>query len=111
MIIGSERDQVVGYAESENAYARLAGPRFLIELLGGNHLSVVDECVSRSTGIAFCVAGDISQGDAHRLVLRYALPFMRRYVANARAGSRVLVREVEGVKLAAEPHGPPAPDE
>jgi hypothetical protein len=49
MVIGSERDQTVGYAESENAYARLAGPRYL-ELLGGNHLSVVDDCVNLRTG-------------------------------------------------------------
>jgi predicted dienelactone hydrolase len=106
MVIGSERDEVVGYAESESAYARLAGPRFLIGLLGGTHLSVVDNCVSPSTGLDFC--GDVPQDDAHRLVLHYALPFVRRYVARARAGGRVLVREIEGVQLTAEPHGPAA---
>jgi len=111
MVIGSERDQIVGYAESESAYARLAGPRFLIELLGGNHLSVVDDCVNPHTGVNLCVAGDIAQDDAHRLVLHYALPFMRRYVATARAGGRILVRPVKGVHLTADPHGPPAADQ
>lgn len=97
MVIGSERDQVVGFAESEMAYQRLAGPRFLIELLGGDHLSVVDSCSS------FCVPGDMSQDDAHRLVLNYALPFVRRYVAGRAVASRRLVRAVPSVTVEAEP--------
>jgi predicted dienelactone hydrolase len=99
MIIGSELDEIVGYAESESAYARIGGPRFLIELLGGTHLSVVDDCAP------YC--GELSQDTAHGLVLHYAVPFMRRYVAHARAGSRTLTRQVTGVDLTAEPKGHP----
>jgi hypothetical protein len=33
-----------GFAESQKAYERLAGPRFLVDILGGNHLSAVDDC-------------------------------------------------------------------
>jgi predicted dienelactone hydrolase len=106
MVIGAERDRVVLYVEAERAFAKLSGPRFLIELVGANHLSAVDDCVSRFTGINLCVAADISQEDAHRLVLRYAVPFMRRYVAGARAGKRALVRKTDGVILTAEPRGP-----
>src|SRR5262249_56019429 len=62
MVIGSQRDQVVGFAESQNAYQRLAGPRLLVELLGGDHLSVVVDCT------VACVPVDISQDDAHPLV-------------------------------------------
>jgi predicted dienelactone hydrolase len=108
MVIGSERDAVVTYAESVRAYQRLTGPRFLIELLGANHLSVVDDCVSRYTGLNLCVADDIAQEDAHRLVLRYAVPFMRRYLLNSRAEKRALVRKTKGVVLTAEPRGPAA---
>jgi hypothetical protein len=54
------------------------------------------------------VPDDISQEDAHRLVLRYAVPFMRRYVAGARAAGRALVRKTKGVLLTAEPRGPAA---
>jgi predicted dienelactone hydrolase len=97
MVIGSERDQVVGFAESQRAYQRLAGPRFLVELLGGDHLSVVDDCSP------LCVPGDISQDDAHRLVLHYALPFLRRYLAGKPVPSRRLVRAVAGVTVEAEP--------
>ncbi len=96
MVIGSERDQVVGFAESETAYQRLAGPRFLVELLGGNHLSVVDSCSN------LCVPGDISQDDAHRLVLHYAVPFLRRYVAGRAVAIRRLARPVRGVTVEAE---------
>jgi len=97
MVIGSEFDQVVGFAESQKAYQRLAGPRFLVELLGGNHLSVVDDCSS------FCVPGDISQDDAHRLVLHYAVPFMRRYLAGRAVATRRLTRTVRGVTVEAAP--------
>jgi len=80
MIIGAEHDAVVGFAESEHAYERLAGPRFLIELLAANHLSVVDDCL----GGTLCAPGDISQEAAHALVLRYAVPFVQRYVRGDR---------------------------
>ena len=44
MVIGAEHDTVVMFPESESAYAKLTGPRFLVELLAANHLSVVDSC-------------------------------------------------------------------
>jgi predicted dienelactone hydrolase len=103
LVIGSERDTVVTFAESEEAYRRLGGPRFLVELLGGNHLSVVDDCFHDELGVSLCVPEDIPQEDAHRLVLRYALPFMRRYLRNDRAAARKLRRSVPGVILQAEP--------
>src|SRR5262249_47890169 len=83
MVIGAERDRVVGYPESEKAYARLAGPRFLVEVLGANHLSAVDDCVNHDLGVSFCVPDDIAQDAAHELILHYAVPFMRRYLAGA----------------------------
>jgi predicted dienelactone hydrolase len=104
MVIGAEHDQVVGFMESENAYARLAGPRFLVELLRANHLSVVDDCTP------FCVASDITQDAAHALVLHYALPFVARYLAHHGHGhARVLTRQIDGVVLTAEPKRTPAP--
>jgi len=54
-------------------------------------------------GLDLCVPGDISQEDAHRLVLRYALPFFRRYLGGKRSAARTLVRPVEGVVLTSEP--------
>jgi predicted dienelactone hydrolase len=103
MVIGSEHDTVVGFAESENAYARLAGPRFLVELLAANHLSVVDDCFNHDLNLSLCVATDISQEAAHALVLRYAVPFFRRYVKGRGVAGPLLVRPVDGVRLTAEP--------
>jgi predicted dienelactone hydrolase len=107
MVIGSERDTVVGFAESEHAFERLAGPRFLVELLAANHLSVVDSCYNADLGVSFCVPDHIPQETAHRLVLRYALPFLRCYLAGRRGARRRLTREVDGVVLTAEPRHVP----
>jgi predicted dienelactone hydrolase len=97
LVIGSENDQVVGFPESQSAYDRLTGPRFLVELLGGDHLSVVDSCDG------LCVPGDIDQDTAHRLVLHYALPFFRRYLAERHVPRRALARQIDGVVLTADP--------
>jgi hypothetical protein len=103
MVIGSERDQVVGYAESPLAFARLAGPRFLVKLLAANHLSVVDDCFNQELNLSLCVPEDITQEAAHALVLHYAVPFFRRYLKNARGQTRTLTRPIDGVELTAEP--------
>jgi len=104
LVVGAERDRVVGFPESEAAYARAVGPRYLVELLGGNHLSAVDDCFNHDLNLNLCVPGDISQDDAHRLILRYALPFFRRYLQGDRAAGKKLLREVPGVTLLADPH-------
>jgi predicted dienelactone hydrolase len=103
LVIGSERDMIVSFGESEAAYELLHGPRYLVEVLGANHLSAVDECFDRERNLNLCVPGDIAQEDAHRLILRYAVPFFRRYLRRQPAGRR-LVRQEPGVILRAEPH-------
>ena len=103
MVIGSERDMVVGYAESVSAFGHLTGPRFLVELLAANHLSVVDDCRNPTLGTNFCVPADITQDEAHRLVLHYALPFFRRYLAGRPRPGPVLAQPIAGVTLQAEP--------
>ena len=97
MVIGAERDRVVGFAESPAAYyRRLAGPRFLVELFAADHLSVVDSCSP------LCGPTDITQGAAHRLVLHFALPFLRHYLAQGRTDRAGLIRPVPGTALEAE---------
>src|SRR5262245_289912 len=103
LVIGAERDMVVGFPESEKAYELLTGPRFLVELLGGNHLSAVDDCFNHDLGVSLCVPGDISQDDAHRRIVHYALPFFQRYLRHRRSAGRALVRPIPGVRLQAEP--------
>ena len=99
MVIGSEKDEIVGFAESESAYQKLAGPRFLVELLGGTHLSVTDACTP------LCGADAPSQAQAHRLVLHYGLPFLRHYVAG-HGGTAALSRKIRGVKVTADARRP-----
>jgi predicted dienelactone hydrolase len=103
MVIGAERDTVVTFRESELVYEKLAGPRFLVELLAANHLSVVDSCEDGLAGLNLCVPEDISQEEAHRLVLRYAVPFARRYLGGKRRAGRALGKQVDGVVLTSEP--------
>ena len=108
MVIGSERDRVVFFRESEAAYAKLAGPRYLVELLAANHLSVVDACDQGLANANLCVPADISQEDAHRLVLSYAVPFFRRYLlskkrAVLRAADKAITTQIDGVVLTSEP--------
>jgi predicted dienelactone hydrolase len=95
LVIGAELDHSVGFAASVEAFGRLAGPRFLVELVGGDHLSVTDECAP--------LCGTLDHAEGHRLVLRYALPFFRRYLANDRHDGRLLTKPVDGVVLTAEP--------
>jgi predicted dienelactone hydrolase len=103
LVIGAEHDAIVGFPESQKAYERLAGPRFLVEVLAANHLSSVDSCFNQQLNVSLCIPTDISQDDAHRLILHYALPFFRRYVRGVRSAGRVLVRPIPGVVLTSEP--------
>jgi len=108
MVIGSEHDTVVGYHESELVYAKLTGPRYLVELLAANHLSVVDDCAHGLANLNLCVPTDISQEEAHRLVLNYAVPFFRRYLrsknrAVVRAADKALTTSIDGIVLTTEP--------
>ena len=90
MIQGAENDQVVPYlTESERLFTKLAGPRYLVKLLSTSHLSFFDTCG--------CLPTDIPQAEAHRLVLRYAVPFFLHYIASKGAViamTRGLAREL-----------------
>ena len=95
MVIGAELDHTTGFPASIEAYEKLAGPRFLVKLLGADHLSVTDECIP--------LCGTLDPEEGRRLVLRYALPFFRRYLKNERGAARALRKTVQGVELTAAP--------
>ncbi|MCW5889988.1 MAG: prolyl oligopeptidase family serine peptidase [bacterium] len=97
MVQGAEKDEIVPFTpESEKAFARGAGPRYLVKLLDATHLSFFDDCNG-------CPATNVPQGEAHRLIVRYAVPFFTRYLKNGRAAGRALTKPVAGVELTAEP--------
>jgi predicted dienelactone hydrolase len=97
MIIGAENDLIVGFAESEAAYQRVAAPRFLVELLKGNHLAVTDSC------FPLCIPGEIRQEVAHRIVTRNVLSFFRRYLLLGRTHGAGTIRPMPQSVLTADP--------
>jgi predicted dienelactone hydrolase len=99
MVIGAEDDTITGWAEAVSAYERLAGPRYLVRLLGANHLSAVDDCFNHDLNVDLCDPEAISQEEAHRLILRYAVPFLERWVKGRKPAGRQVVRPVTGVEL------------
>jgi predicted dienelactone hydrolase len=104
MVIGAENDHVVGFAESEKAYARLDGPRFLVELLKADHLSVVNDCTPLCGG-----PSDLPQDKAHRIVLRSAVAFFRHYLAQGAQQGMGSIRPIPRSILTADPRRAPAP--
>ena len=87
------------------AFAHLQGPRYLVQLLNAGHFAFTDEC-ALYFGTTDCVPGLISQANAHRLVLRYAVPFLLRYVAGRTAYRRLLeAPAAPGVVLVSIPNG------
>lgn len=103
MLIGAEHDHIVGFPESLAAYQRLAGPRFLIELLAADHLSVTNNC------FPLCLPGDIPQEKAHRIIVRSATAFFRHYLAQGATEGMGSIRPMPRSLLTAEPRRTAAP--
>lgn len=99
MLIGADNDHIVGYADSLKAYDRLAGPRFLIKLLGADHLSVVNDC--------FPLCSELPQEAAHRIVVRSATSFFRYFLDQGHSGGRGSIRPMPRSELTAEPRRTP----
>jgi fermentation-respiration switch protein FrsA (DUF1100 family) len=82
MIQAGEKDSLVPFARLQDVYDLLRSPRFLVEILNTGHFAFANACLSPSgTSYPDCAAGTIPQDDANALVLRFAVPFLGRYVA------------------------------
>jgi predicted dienelactone hydrolase len=106
MIEGAERDSLAPFeTDARDSYALLDGPRFLVEILNTGHFAFSDVCAGAIFGTPDCAPGTLSQDDAHRLALRYAIPFLERYVGRrTRRLDRLLKPPaVPGVVYQAEP--------
>jgi predicted dienelactone hydrolase len=103
MLIGADHDRIVGFADSELAYQRVAGPRFLVKLLAADHLSVVNDC------FPLCSPTDIPQEKAHRIVVRFASSFFRYYLEQGHAGGMGSIRPMPRSVLLADPWRMPPP--
>jgi predicted dienelactone hydrolase len=84
MVQGGEVDSIAPFADNQQpAYDHLRAPRFLVEIGNTGHFAFADQCLSPTgTTYADCAAGTLSQDEAHALVLRFAVPFFGRYVAD-----------------------------
>ena len=93
MLQGADADTFAPFASNDvPEYARLAGPRFLLEILHTGHFAWVDVCAAPIFHTTDCGPGTntIGQDEAHGLVLRFAVPFVERYVAGDRRWGRLL---------------------
>ncbi len=71
------------------SYAEATGIRFLIRLEDAGHCAFIPVCVPLLCGLG-CPPQGIPQADANRLALRYAVPFVLRYVARRPGFTRLL---------------------
>jgi predicted dienelactone hydrolase len=61
------------------AFGLLDGPRFFVELLNTGHCAFAVACLTGPCGVG-CEPTALPLDDAHRFTLRYAVPFVLRYV-------------------------------
>ena len=96
-------DQVYGY---------LRPPRFAVQLRRTGHFAFSDPCIPLAGG-RDCEPGSLTQPEAHRLVLRFAVPFMQRYVGRVTRWGSLLrpaaVTEADASLRAELPTRSPAP--
>lgn len=81
MIQGAELDPLLPQATRD--YGLLRGPRFFVELFRTGHSAFADDCDPRIAPPS-CAPIGLGQAAANRLVLRWAGPFLLRYVAGDR---------------------------
>jgi predicted dienelactone hydrolase len=90
MVYTGSLDSLVPFDTAARAsYAEATGIRFLIRLEDAGHCAFIPVCVPLLCGLG-CPPVGIPQVDANRLVLRYAVPFVLRYVARRPGFTRLL---------------------
>lgn len=94
----------------DGVYAMLQAPRFAVRLRRTGHFAFSDPCLAIAGG-RDCEPGSLTQDEAHRLVLRFAVPFLRRYAGGAKAWGALLRpgAPVADAELRAERRRPPKP--
>jgi len=90
MVMTGELDSLTPFTEdAEPSYALGTGPRWLVEILRAGHCAFIPLCAEQFCG-AGCEAGALPPADANALVLRYAVPFMLRYLEGDRGAAKAL---------------------
>jgi predicted dienelactone hydrolase len=90
MVMAGELDSLTPFTEdAEPSYALGTGPRWLVKILRAGHCAFIPACLEQFCG-AGCEAGALPPAEANDLVLRYAVPFMLRYLNGERRLAKVL---------------------
>jgi dienelactone hydrolase len=90
MVMTGELDSLTPFDEDAvPSYGLGTGPRFLVEILAVGHCAFIPLCVPEFCG-AGCDPPALAPPDANDLVLRYAVPFLQRYLKGDRASGRSL---------------------
>ncbi len=90
MVMTGELDSLTPFTEdAEPSYALGTGPRWLVKILRTGHCAFIPLCLEQFCG-AGCEAGTLAPAEANPLVLRYAVPFMLRYLQGDRKAAKSL---------------------
>jgi len=80
----------------DEIYRRLGTPRYAVEMRRTGHFAFSDGCLAELVGGVDCgLAGTLTQEEAHALTLRFAVPFLLRWVAGDAAWAALLRSGVE----------------
>ena len=90
MVMTGELDSLTPFTEdAEPSYALATGARWLVKILRTGHCAFIPICLEQFCG-AGCEAGTLAPSEANPLVLRYAVPFMLRYLDGDRKAAKAL---------------------
>jgi predicted dienelactone hydrolase len=90
MVMAGELDSLTPFTEdAEPSYAEGTGPRWLVKILRAGHCAFIPLCAEQFCG-AGCEAGTLAPAEANDLVLRYAVPFMLRYLDGDKKAAKAL---------------------
>ena len=90
IVMVGERDSLTPIETAgQAAFGLLDGPRFFVELLNTGHCAFAVGCVPAACGTG-CEPTALPLDDAHRFTLRYAVPFVLRYVRGRNVFPRAL---------------------
>ena len=90
MVITGELDSLTPFeTDAVPSYGLGTGPRYLVEILRTGHCAFIPLCAEEFCGVG-CEAGTLGPAEANALVLRYAVPFMLRYLKGDERAAKAL---------------------
>jgi predicted dienelactone hydrolase len=102
MVMTGELDTLTPFAEdAEPSYALGTGPRWLVKILQAGHCAFIPLCAPGFCG-AGCEPPALASAEANDLVLRYAVPFLLRYLEGDRKAAKALRPDAAPAELVVE---------